>query len=570
MGLQKLTGLSDETLRQLPVADKFRLVFKRILLFMGAAIVTLSVTLIACYIGLQKMYNTYYKADNLQGEIRIDVQALSKAFLWALSSPDEEIRAEQLSKAMEKFGEFTANLDALSKVYKNEAVLSAVRADLGVVEQNGKTLGAMFTDGSSSEDIFFYFNDVLYPSINVVVQDFKSVSSTIAQNAERLDGVLSVLLVILMILAAITVVIAILFTINARTRLTESVLTPVEIVSRAAEELAAGSLDISVEYDSGDELGRMAADLRSYTEAIAGITNDIIATLSRIAGGDFSRGSDRPELYIADYAQIADAFSDITDKLSETMASVMESSSRVSQGAVNMSQGATDLAEGATDQAAAIEEVTASVSTVAEQTKGMAEVSEQSVDMARQVQDAVETGMRKMKLVTDAMERITDVSREIEQITNSIENIANQTRLLALNASIEAARAGDMGKGFAVVAEEIGTLANDSTTAAKNTHQLISDTMDEIRNGNIVVEETKQALEEVQFAVNDVAQMMHESGELAKHQVDSMDEISKAIEQISNVVQSNSATAQESSAVSHELSEQSEGLHELIGRFIVK
>ena len=108
----------------------------------------------------------------------------------------------------------------------------------------------------------------------------------------------------------------------------------------------------------------------------------------------------------------------------------------------------------------------------------MADAAKQSTDMARTVQADVQTGGHKMKLVTDAMGRITDASREIEQITNTIEAIAKQTQLLALNASIEAARAGDAGKGFAVVAGEIGTLANQSTEAAKSTHQLISDTMD--------------------------------------------------------------------------------------------
>ena len=360
------------------------------------------------------------------------------------------------------------------------------------------------------------------------------------------------------------------FILAVKAGLTESVLIPVKKVSFAAEEMAAGKLDIRVDYDAKDEFAVMAKDLVKASAVISGITHDIINTLNRLSAGDFSKGSENPGVYLKDYIRIRDAFEDITNELSETMSNVRDSSLSVSQGAQNMSQGAADLAEGATDQAAAIEEVTASITNVAEQSKGMSDVSDESAQMALRIKEQVETGMRKMKLVTDAMERITLVSREIEQITNSIENIANQTRLLALNASIESARAGESGKGFAVVAENISNLANESTVAAKNTHQLISDTMDEIANGNAVVEETKTALEEVEGSVTDMSMMMYESGELARQQVEMIDEIAKAIDMISNVVQTNSATAEESSAVSGELFEQSEGLHRLIDNFVIK
>ena len=119
--------------------------------------------------------------NTIQAEIRIDVQALSKAFLWALSSPDEGIRQEQLEKAMSKFADFDDNLDALSKVVDDTTAINAVSQDLKTVEANGKTLGSMFTDGSSSEDIFYYFNDVndiylfFYIQINYI---FKKINYT--------------------------------------------------------------------------------------------------------------------------------------------------------------------------------------------------------------------------------------------------------------------------------------------------------------------------------------------------------------------------------------------------------
>ena len=82
------------------------------------------------------------------------------------------------------------------------------------------------------------------------------------------------------------------------------------------------------------------------------------------------------------------------------------------------------------------------------------------------------------------MASIIDISNKIEQITSTIEDIASQTSLLALNASIEAARAGDAGRGFAVVAEQIGKLATDCQKSAVNSRELIGKTLEEITKGN--------------------------------------------------------------------------------------
>lgn len=570
MSIRYLASVSEHRLRAMKVEEKFHFVFKKLFFLTGIAILALGITLVVCEAGMYRMYQTYYKADNIQGEIRIDIQALSKTFLWAMETQDDAERQEQLNKVTDKFTSFDTELTEFAAVYKDSEMIAKVRTDLNTVKENGAVLEKMFGDGKTQEEIYTYFNKTLYPSIDVVASDLKEVSATTASNASSMYRMVMFTVILLSVIAVLLIILALLFIINAKKKLSVSILKPIVAIAKGADQMAAGKLDINIEIKSQDELGQLAGDLDHSTKVISAIVKDIIATLNKIAGGDFTSGSGHPELYIADYEQINDAFNDITGKLSTTLVQVRNSSGQVSHGAANMSHGASDLAQGATDQAAAIEELTASVTTVTQQSKNMADAAKQSTDMARTVQENVQTGGHKMKLVTDAMGRITDASREIEQITNTIESIAKQTQLLALNASIEAARAGDAGKGFAVVAGEISTLANQSTEAAKNTHQLISDTMDEIRNGNIVVDETMEALQQVQESVNNVEQMMHESEALARNQVESMEEIDQGIEQISNVVQSNSATAQESSAVSQELSAQSENLNSMIDRFRVK
>ena len=571
MGLIKnLISTDPEKLRDLKVRDKFNRTFYKIIRLSVIAVVILFATLILSIVSIRMMYRTYYARENMQGEIRINIQAMSKAFLWALSSPDETIRETQLGKAMDKFPELEGNLNDLSKVLDNTAVINTIKSDLKKVESHGEKLGTMFEDGSSQEEIFYYFNDELYPAIDVVAKDLKSVADDSQHAAGSIyKGSLTIVL-IMSVIALILVFIMLGFIMDARRKLGHSILDPVRELQAAADKMAEGELDIEVSYNSEDEFGDLARDLNHSTGVMRDIILDIRNTLDRVSEGDFTKGSGNPDIYVGGYAPISEALENITSSLSDTLTQVRRSSNGVSQGASDMSRGASDLAEGATDQAAAVEQLTASVNSVTEQTKSMSTLADESGRMANQVMEDADTSARKMKLVTDAMGRITDASNEIEKITNTIEKIAKQTQLLALNASIEAARAGEQGKGFAVVAQEIGALANQSSEAAKNTHQLIQDTMDEIANGNDVVAETTQALEKVQGSIAEITGMIQQTEQMASDQAFSMVEINDGIEQISNVIQSNSATALESSNVSQDLSQQSEDLNRLIDQFRLK
>lgn len=566
----KLFRVDEEMLRGLSFRDKFKKTFGRLVLYAGIAVVTLAITVIASIIGLNMMYNGLYQQERLQGEVRIDIQALSKAYLWALSSPDEGIRSEQLAKAEEKFADFETNLAAMEKIYKGSQDFGTIRQHLAAVQSNGQKLGSMFSDGSSSEDIFYYFNDTLYPSIDVVVKDFKAVSNETTEKGKTVFRIITIVVGIALILTLFIVGIVLLYLGDVRKKLTASVMDAADVLKDAAGRMAKGELDIEFHYDAKDEMGELARDLGRSTTSTARVIRDISETLDRIADGDFTQGSRHPEYYAGDYVSIRDNLDEITKRLSEAMGNVSNSASQVSRGAANMRQGASGLAEGATDQAAAIEELTASVQTVNEQTQRVAESANNGGEMILQVQKDMAAGTEKMSQVTEAMDNIMKASKEIEQIANTIEDISSETQLLSLNASIEAARAGESGRGFAVVAESISKLAASSSEAAQNTQELINGALEEIAKGNSVVHETQEAMTNAQKSVDDVVAIIQETGDIASRQAESMKEISGGIEQISNVIQDNTATAQESSAVSAELSEQSDSLTELISRFQIR
>lgn len=558
---------SSSSFRKLSVSDKFKKVFSKFQTNLVVIFVVIILIDIVALFNLHNIYAVYYEQNTQQGEVRTTIQALAKYYLWALAAQDAEDRNTQIDGAKEKIQELYDGLDTLGKVYKGD--LDTIRQHIQTIDSSDDTLIQMLSNGSSAQELYDYYGSTVNEAIKVVVKDFKEVGISAKAQASSAYTLALISVLLMTLISLIVVVYAIIYSQKARKALTSSILEPINAITEAADKMAKGEIEIKVQTDSEDELGKLADDITEATDVIENIVKDIDETLKRMSAGDFSKGSQNEKLYIGDYEAITRAFADISNNLSSTLSEVKNSSQQVSQGAVNMSQGANDLAEGSTDQAAAVEELTASVNSINEQTKQLAEVAEKSKEMATEVRDNAEASARKMHLVTDAMTRITEASAEIEQVTNSIEAIAKQTSLLALNASIEAARAGETGKGFAVVADQIGKLADQSSEAAKNTHQLIADTMDEINNGNSVVAETTEALDAMQNSVEEITEMIIQTGDLAEQQAQSMDEIDKGIEMISNVVQNNSATAQESSAVSQELSEQSESLNNLIGQFTI-
>ena len=155
------------------------------------------------------------------------------------------------------------------------------------------------------------------------------------------------------------------------------------------------------------------------------------------------------------------------------------------------------MANGTSEQASAVEELTATIETVSNMSEEAAKQAEESYASMMNAMQEAERERAQMQQLKEEMLHIKEISGEIEAIVTSIEGIASQTSLLALNASIEAARAGDAGRGFAVVADQIGKLATDSARAVVDTKELISKTVEEIDKGNSVTEKTAVGFERI-------------------------------------------------------------------------
>ena len=236
-------------------------------------------------------------------------------------------------------------------------------------------------------------------------------------------------------------------------------------------------------------------------------------------------------------------------------------------GSKQIADGAQSLAQGSTEQAAAIEELSGSIVEIAERTKINAAITDKTSKLSATIKEKAEKGSRQMDEMITAVKEINEASHSISKIIKTIDDIAFQTNILALNAAVEAARAGQHGKGFAVVAEEVRNLASKSAEAAKDTGNMIQNTMDKAELGFRIAGETAASLGEIVSGINESSQLIAEIANTSEQQSLGIVQINVGIDQVAHVVQQNSATAEQSAATSEEMSGQSDILLQLIAQF---
>jgi len=236
-------------------------------------------------------------------------------------------------------------------------------------------------------------------------------------------------------------------------------------------------------------------------------------------------------------------------------------------GSKQVADGAQSLSQGSTEQATAIEQLSSSIVEIAERTKVNAAITDKTSKLSATIKGNAEKGSRQMDDMISAVKEINEASHSISKIIKTIDDIAFQTNILALNAAVEAARAGQHGKGFAVVAEEVRNLASKSAEAAKDTGDMIQNTMDKAELGFRIAGETAASLSEIVSGINASSRLIAEIANTSEQQSLGIAQINAGIDRVAQVVQQNSATAEQSAAASEEMSGQSDVLLQLIAQF---
>lgn len=344
------------------------------------------------------------------------------------------------------------------------------------------------------------------------------------------------------------------------------ILSPIIAVRDQMSEISTGNLsaDFALESDTS-EIGMLVDSIHETKNELKKYIYDIDSKLAQMADGKMDLTIDND--YLGEFLPIQNALGQILDSLNLALRQIHLTAGLVSDESEQMASDARILSNGATEQASAIEELSASIQELSGQVKSTSQDADvarnSSIDLAGQLQAC----SRKMEELTSAMEDISESSLQISGIIKTIEDISFQTNILALNASVEAARAGNFGKGFAVVADEVQSLANKSSVAAKDITKLIENSMDLVKHGTSLSGDTTQALSVGVSGSQNTAELIQKIADSAQQQAMSLEQLTAGINQISDVVHTNTITAEKSASTASELYKQAGELKRSVQKF---
>lgn len=545
---------------------------KKLIMSYSIIILLYVVTIFTSILGISKASNTMdtfyeqsFEVTYTASNMRAAIQGIGRNILDILTGGISDAQCQQKLEECQQFIQVMENgTPFLRERIQDSALVEELESALEDVRPARTELLQLLSD-KNYETALDVYNTEYEPNAmraRNTLQDITDYTVRLAQ--EYIDSgheVKENVITLLLILAAACLLITILLCI----KITKSITTPVSAISQAAKELSNGNLDVMLPYESMDELGDLAHSVRETAAALRAYVQEMENGLHAIGNGKLNYQTQIE--FRGNFVALADSMNQITQLLSHAILKIANAAEQVAGGSEQMAGGAQILSQGAVEQAGSMEELAANINEISDSVRTNAADSVNAKERVNLASQLVAENNQEMEALMKAIKEIRENSKSIGSLVKEIEDIAFQTNILALNASVEAARAGDAGKGFSVVANEVRHLSVKTTETSRLMANLAEQTTQKIQSGEIAANRTAESLSKVIDSTQEIIQVVSRISDASVRQADSIVQIRQSIEQVSDIVQGNSATAEESAAASEELSAQAQVLMSLVEEF---
>ncbi|WP_297427653.1 methyl-accepting chemotaxis protein [Clostridium sp.] len=557
-----------ENFKNYSISKKIDVTFSYILILTIISMFISLAVLLSLSSRTSSLYNGPYSISQTISEIRLSFQNSDANIYRAIMETNTKNKELFIEKSDTAAQELTTKIQILenSSNITDKTVINQLSQNLSIAETYRKDICNGIKNNNANStltsklDTYGFQRDIVNNYISQLYESSKDNAQSFVNSSIIYRNIAATILIIMMIFL---IVIPRLLGKTLKAALFEGI----NNVKNISYNLSKGTLSIDNEFNSKDEMGEMFNSLNKSIYMLKAYIKDITYTLEELSNGNLNITAGESVNYIGDFIPIYESLEKIINNLNNSFLHINKSVDFTSNSAKEIASITKVLSEGASDQANAVQHLQDSFSLILNMVQKNTENSEKAYNSYSKTKEIIDDGNNKMDQLMKSISEIAASSNQISEIINTIQSISEQTNLLALNAAIEAARAGEAGKGFAVVADEVRKLADQSSESVKIITRIIESSLNVVTKGESIANETRNSLNSIIENVKYTSQLVKEITLSSKDQTNAVSEMTSKVSIISDIVQTNLATAEETSASTEELASHSEIMHDQISEF---